>query len=69
MNCDTRQIKYWAELTEAEQKSGKWKRLEDGIAELVGAANVFPSVTFEEKIMDGKDTTFSKKLKIRRETV
>ena len=38
MNTETREIKMWADLTEEEKASGKWVRLEEGIATLAGAA-------------------------------
>lgn len=60
MNTETKRIKYYSDLTDAEIASGKWKKLEDGIAELVGAENPFANVPTETAM---KETTFRKKLR------
>jgi hypothetical protein len=58
MNIETREIKRWDELSEAEKASGKWERLEDGMARLLG---LFQG-TYVDKLEDQKASSFRRKL-------
>lgn len=40
MNVETGEIKAWSELTEEEKSSGRWARLENGLARRLGAAEL-----------------------------